>query len=179
MVNKELKFYNRILKKDLLNKNFYKKATQLPFIKSAVLHFGCKRQDITSLAKANFILELITGNKSRFVKSKKPNLHLKIKKNTISGNLVKLNKKKTDDFLFNLSTEVFPKTKNIKINLNNNFENSITFSIPFSELTCFEEIEFYAYLLKNMPALTISILFNKTLNKIEQEFMLVFLKNNI
>ena len=177
MENKELTFYNRIIKRDLLNKNFYKKINQLPFIKKIILHLGCKKQDLKVLAKFNFVLESITGSKSTFTKSKKSNLHLKTRKGSISGCLVRLNNKKKNFFLFYLITEVIPKTKNITIDLNvNDCKNSITFSIPSSELNCFEEIEFYSYLLKDLPSLTISILFNKTLSKEEKNISLSFLK---
>lgn len=176
-MNKELKIYNRILKKDLINKYLYKKESKIPNLQSITLHIGCKTQDIKTIARSVLALEMISGVRARLTTSKKQNLFLKTKKNSTSGAVVRLKKSNMVAFYFYLAHEVFPKIKKTEFNFPASDGKSLTWTINRLDFSGFEEIDFNSNVLKELPDLNISFEFNKKLSFQEKKLLLLLLQS--
>lgn len=162
------RFYNKTLKRDLINKFAYTDTKDLPTIKKIILNFGCKTVDIKQLASSLLALELISNQKGFLTKTNYPNILFKIRKGNPTGCKVTLSKSKQSIFLGTLVLEIFPKLKNFKgFNVTKKLRKNV-FSWEFGENFSFSELESHYYLFNNLPKLDITIVTN---TKTERELL--------
>lgn len=165
-------FYENVIKYDLINKFLFSDINEIPKLKKIVLNFGCKSNELKSVASALLALEFITTKKGKLVQSKRSHIQLKIRKGNPVGCMVILNKKNVMYlFLFRILNEILPNLKNFKsfINLKIKFKyNSMPFTLK--ELIVLPELENYFYLFSRLPSLNITLV---THTKTKQE--LIFL----
>jgi large subunit ribosomal protein L5 len=170
-MNKNYKnHYQNITIYDLLTKLNFKNVYEIPKINKIYLNIGFKNANIDKKNLINIItlLKLITNQKPIVTKSKKNNIFLKIKKNSIIGCKVTLRKKNINIFLEKLLIFILP-------NLNNNIvfdiknKNILNFQIK-NILTFFElKTEFLKF--KNIPSIDISL--HTTAKKNKELFLLL------
>ena len=110
MNNNIKKHYKNIISYDLLTKLHYKNIFQIPKITKICLNIGFKKANIEKKKLINILvlLKLITNQKPIVTQSKKNNILLKIKKNSIIGCKVTLRKKNIFIFLEKLIIFIIP-----------------------------------------------------------------------
>jgi len=156
-MNKNLKnHYQNIIIYDLITKLHFKNVFESPQINKICLNIGFKNANIEKKKLINIILllKLITNQKPIITKSKKNNIFLKIKKNSIIGCKITLRKKKIDIFLEKFIIFILPNIDMINFNLKNkkilNFQikNVLNFFELKAEFLKFKDI---------IPSIDISI----------------------
>ena len=156
MNNNIKKHYQNIISYDLLTKLRYKNIFQIPKITKICLNIGFKNANIEKKKLINILvlLKLITNQKPITTQSKKNNILLKIKKNSIIGCKVTLRKKNIYSFLEKLIIFIIPNMeKKIKFNLKN--KNILSFQIK-NILNFFElRREFLKF--RDIPSIDVSI----------------------
>lgn len=168
-----LKYYeNKIIQYDLANKFNYKTTKNLPKLKKIVLNFKTN-----TFAETLFAIEIIVKKKLNFIRSKKPNIFLKLQKGQPIGGKVILKKILMYDFLSSILIESFPKiSNNIKFKKTNNRN---TFSIKLTNKNLnFLNIKEHYNLINLLPYLTLTIITNSKTKK-ELMFLLKSFKINI
>ena len=155
-MNKNLKnHYQNVIIYDLITKLHFKNIFEIPKITKICLNIGFKNANIEKKKLINIILllKLITNQKPIVTKSKKNNIFLKIKKNSIIGCKVTLRKKNIYIFLEKLLIFILPNIKKINFNLKN--KNILNFQIK-NVLNFFElKTEFLKF--RDIPPIDISI----------------------
>ncbi len=155
-MNKNLtNHYQNVIIYDLITKFHFKNIFEIPKITKICLNIGLKNANIEKKKLINIIvlLKLITNQEPIVTKSKKNNIFLKIKKNSIIGCKITLKKKNIYPFLEKLLIFIIPNMNLIKINKNN--KNILNFQIK-NILNFFElKTEFLKF--KNIPPLDVSI----------------------
>jgi ribosomal protein L5 len=130
---------------------FYKNIYQSSFTIEKITLFYTLEKNISLKFLLKFIslLELITGQRAYFLRSKKSSVYTKIRKGAPMGTKVTLRKKVCESFLFYLIWETLPNIKNF--NLKTKFNkikqknvNSLMFLIP-DPLIFFDLKNFYFY----------------------------------
>ena len=113
--------YKNIVIYNLLTKLNFKNIFEIPKINKICLNIGFKEANLEKKKLINIILllKLITNQKPLITKSKKNNIFLKIKKNSITGCKITLRKKNIFIFLEKILIFILPNLKKIKINLKN------------------------------------------------------------
>lgn len=147
--------YQNIIIYNLLTKLNLTNRFELPQITKICLNLGFKNANIEKKKLINIILllKLITNQKPKITKSKKNNLFLKIKKNSITGCKLTLRKKNMFIFLEKICLFLVPNLNQIKFNLKTT--NILNFQI-INILDMFElKTEFLKF--KNIPVIDISI----------------------
>ncbi len=169
------KYYENIIKHDLINRFFYKNNKEIPKLKKIVLSMNCKNSEIFNLASVSLFLELISNKTISIIKSKKANVVLKIRKGYPIGCKIVLCKTFMEIFLFRFINDSLPKMKNIKTEILSSKikKNSVTYCIK--NLSIFNELEEYYNLFTKLPALNITMIFNAQ-NINETEFLMSSLK---
>lgn len=121
--------YKNITIYNLLTKLNFKNIFEIPKITKICLNIGFKDVNIEKKKLINIILllKLITNQKPLITKSKKNDIFLKIKKNSIIGCKITLRKKNIFIFLEKILIFIIPNLKKIKINLKN--KNILNFQI--------------------------------------------------
>jgi large subunit ribosomal protein L5 len=168
MNNNIKKHYKHVISYDLLTKARYKNIFQLPKITKISLNVGFKKANIEKKKLINIIvlLKLITNQKPIITQSKKNNILLKIKKNSIIGCKITLRKKNIFSFLEKLIIFIIPNlNQKIKFNLKN--KNILNFQIQ-NILNFFElRREFLKF--REIPSLDVSI--HTNINKNQELFI--------
>jgi len=164
-MNNNLKnHYQNVIAYDLLTKSNIKNIFEITKITKICLNIGFKNANIEKKKLINILvlLKLITNQKPIVTKSKKNNIFLKIKKNSIIGCKVTLRKKNIYDFLEKILIFIIPNlNKNINLKLKN--KNILNFQIK-NILNFFElRKEFLKF--KEIPPIDISIHTNSKNNK--------------
>jgi large subunit ribosomal protein L5 len=147
--------YQHVIIYDLITKFHFKNIFEIPKITKISLNIGFKNANIEKKKLINILvlLKLITNQQPIVTKSKKNNIFLKIKKNSIIGCKVTLRKKNINFFLEKLLIFILPHLKNININSKN--KNILNFQIK-NVLQFFElKTEFLKF--KNIPPIDVSI----------------------
>src|SRR4051812_21462929 len=166
-MNKNLKnHYQNVIIYDLITKLHFKNIFEIPKITKICLNIGFKNANIEKKKLINILilLKLITNQKPIVTKSKKNNIFLKIKKNSIIGCKVTLRKKNIYIFLEKLLIFILPNL-NKKIKFNTENENILNFQIK-NILNFFElRREFLKF--REIPSIDVSIHTNAKNN---QEF---------
>ena len=142
------RYYDNVIKYNLLNKFEYQDLKRLPKIKKVVLNFNCKAFEIKKLSTALLALKLVTNKKGKLTTSNKPNIILKIKKGTPVGCKVILTSKLMYKFLNLFIFRVLPTLKNsalIKIKdkstITYTIKNSLIFKILEKNYIIFNNIQ--------------------------------------
>lgn len=143
--------------------------------------FYTKKEHISikSLIKVSTFLELITGQRSFFLRSKKSLASLKIRRGLPIGAKVTLRKSALFSFLYKLIWLVLPNIKNFysKLNFNKlkqNKFNSLSLTIP-SALN-FLDLQSFYFFFKSFNNLKIVLSFSKVITKNELYFSSRFYK---
>lgn len=153
-------YYKKVIRRDLVNKFSYTRLEEIPRLKKIILNFGCKSSEIKIVALALLSLELITMKQGSLIKSKRPNVVLKIRKGNPVGCLVVLRNIAMYNFLFKLLSEVLP---NLKSFTGIAFSKKLTgpsFSFTLKDLINFKELERQFYLFTNLPPLNVTLVTN-------------------
>lgn len=165
-MNQNLKnHYKNIIVYDLITKFNFKNIFEIPKITKISLNIGFKKANIEKKKLINIIvlLKLITNQQPIVTKSKKNNIFLKIKKNSIIGCKVTLRKNNINIFLEKILIFILPNIKKIKINQIN--KNILNFQIK--DILNFFELKTEFIKFKNIPPIDVSI---HTNSKNHQEF---------
>nr|YP_009233130.1 ribosomal protein L5 [Phytophthora polonica]AMB20935.1 ribosomal protein L5 [Phytophthora polonica] len=160
--------YQNVTIYDLLTKLTYKNIFEIPKITKICLNIGFKDANLEKKKLINIILllKLITNQKPLITKSKKNNIFLKIKKNSIIGCKVTLRKKNIFYFLEKILFFILPNSNNINFNLKN--KNILNFQI--SNILQFFELKTEFLKFKNIPPIDVSI---HTTTKTNKELFLL------
>nr|YP_010616471.1 ribosomal protein L5 [Peronosclerospora sorghi]WAU47948.1 ribosomal protein L5 [Peronosclerospora sorghi] len=147
--------YQNIVIYDLLTKLNLKNIFEIPKITKICLNIGFKNANIEKKKLINIILllKIITNQKPFITKSKKNNIFLKIKKNSITGCKITLRKNNIFSFLEKILFFVLPHLKQIKIN--SKTKNILNFQI--SNILYFFELQTEFSKFKNIPPIDVSI----------------------
>jgi hypothetical protein len=165
-----------------LNRCFvYKNVHQIPFtIEKLTLFYTLKKNfSLKSLIRFASLLELITGQRAYFIRSKKSSAFLKIRKGSPSGVKVTLRKNSLIFFFFKLIWAVFPNVKNFQkksffLKLKQNHLNSLMMVI--SNPLVFSELNSFYFFFKNCSNLRILFSFSKKSSKKESYLKSRFLR---
>lgn len=172
-MNKNLKnHYKNVISYDLLTKIHFKNVFEILKITKIYLNVGFKNSNIEKKKLINILvfLKLITNQTPQPTLSKKNNVFLKIKKNSVIGCKLTLQKENLFLFLEKLIIFIIPfLKKNIKFNLNN--KNILNFRIK--NILDFLELKREFFKFKDIPPIDISI---HTNSKNNQE-LLIFLNS--
>ena len=156
--------YKNIIIYNLLTKLNFTNRFEIPKITKICINIGFSDANINKKKLLNIILllKLITNQKPLITKSKKNNIFLKIKKNSIIGCKITLRKKNIFIFLEKILFFILPNLKKIRMNLKN--KNILDFQLK-NILDFFElKTEFLKF--TNIPPIDISIHTNvKTVNE--------------
>ena len=145
--------YKNITVYNLLSKLTLKNIFEIPKINKIFLNIGFKNSNIDKKKLINIILllKLITNQKPLITKSKKNNIFLKIKKNSIIGCKITLQKKNIFNFLEKILIFILPNLREINLKNKNIFNFQIKNILDFFEL----KTEFLRF--KNIPPIDVSI----------------------
>nr|QPN54025.1 ribosomal protein L5 [Phytophthora chlamydospora] len=147
--------YQNITIYDLLTKLNLQNIFQIPKITKICLNIGFKNANIEKKKLINIILllKLVINQKPMITKSKKNNIFLKIKQNSIIGCKITLRKKNIFNLLENILIFILPNITKINFNFKN--KNILNFQIQ-NVLHFFElKTEFLKF--KDIPPIDISI----------------------
>ena len=153
-------YYKTVIRYDLINKFFYTRLEDIPKLKKIILNFGCKNDEVKTIAASLFSLELITLKRGFLTNAKRANMLLKIRKGYPTGCVVVLRKIEMYDFFLKLFTEVFPNLKDFTgLNASKKLGKT-SFSFTLTDLINFKELEKQFYLFTNLPPLNITFITN-------------------
>ena len=159
------KYYNNIIKNDLLTKFNYKNVKTIPKLKKIILTFGFNTSDFKKISIALLALKLITKKQSKIVSAKKPNVLLKIRKGEPVGCKVILTKKFMFLLLSNLLFKILPFNFKYRILLKECNVNSLTFNIK--NILIFKTLEQNYILFNRIDNLHLTVV---TASKNKEEF---------
>ena len=168
------KYYNNIIKNDLLTKFNYKNVKTIPKLKKIILIFGFNTVDFKKISIALLALKLITKKQSKIVSAKKPNILLKIRKGEPVGCKVILTKKFMFLFLSNLLFKILPLNFKYRILLKECNVNFLTFNIK--NILIFKTLEQNYILFNRIENLHLTVVTASSKNKEEFFYFLNLLK---
>nr|YP_010508045.1 ribosomal protein L5 [Phytophthora clandestina]UXG56371.1 ribosomal protein L5 [Phytophthora clandestina] len=147
--------YQNITIYDLLTKLNFKNIFEIPKINKICLNIGFKNANIEKKKLINIILllKLITNQKPLITKSKKNNIFLKIKKNSIIGCKITLRKNNIFFFLEKILFFILPNLTKI----NFNFLNKNIFNFQIQNVLYFFELKTEFLKFKDIPPIDVSI----------------------
>ena len=127
--------------KDGLN---LKNIMEIPRIDKIVVNVGFGRvsEDKKAVEYIMESLKKITGQKPAVTKARKAIASFKIRQNQVIGAKVTLRGKKMEGFLKKLITVVFPRVRDFRGVSSKSFDGNGNYTIGFSEITAFPEIEY-------------------------------------
>lgn len=154
--------YNNVIRYDLLTKLNSQNAFTLPKITKICLNIGFMDANIEKKKLINIILllKLITNQKPDVTKSKKNNLFLKIKKNSIIGCRVTLRKKEIFNFMEKIIIFILPNL----LGKNCNCKNQSIFNFQIINILDFFELKTEFLRFQNVPPIDVSIHTNTKTN---------------
>ena len=153
-------YYKRIIKRDLLNKFYYKSKNQIPRLDTIKLHVSCPLNTLNALATTLLALELISFTQGRVIKSKTVNLQLKIKKGQPIGCIVILKKAVMYEFLTKLNFELLPNFKDFKgitFKKRKDFKNN-SLTLTLKQLPMSQSLKPHFYLFNALNGLNLNFL---------------------
>jgi large subunit ribosomal protein L5 len=164
-MNQNLKnHYKNVISYDLLTKLPIKNIFEIPKIIKICLNIGFKNANIEKKKLINILvfLKLITNQNPISTKSKKNNIFLKIKKNSIIGCKITLKKQNIYFFLKKLILFIIPSSLNEK---KTNLTNNHIFNFQITNILDFFEFKKEFFKFKDIPPIDISIHSNLKNNK--------------
>lgn len=153
-------YYNKIIKRDLIQKFGYKNLKDVPKIQRIIVNFGCKDNSLKVLSTTMLVLELITNRRGSLRKAKSSNLVLKVRKGQATGCSILLVNAEAFNFLDKLNLEVFPflqSPKEVSIATKHKVQ---AISVAIKQLITFKSLEQQFYLFNNLPYLNVTIVLN-------------------
>jgi len=162
-MNKNLKnHYQNVIIYDLITKIHFKNIFEIPKINQICLNIGLKNANIEKKKLINIIilLKLITNQKPITTKSKKNNIFLKIKKNSIIGCKINLKKNNIYIFLEKILIFIIPNINKINFNL----KNKNILNLQINNILNFFELKTEFLKFKNIPPIDVSIHTNSNNN---------------
>ena len=156
--------YQNIISYDLLTKFNFKNIYQIPKITKISLNIGLKNANIEKKKIINILvlLKLITNQKPILTQSKKNNIFLKIKKNSIIGCKITLRKKNIYIFLEKLLIFIIP---NLNYIIKSNMDNRNILNFQIKNILNFFELRREFLKFKDIPNIDISLYTNSKNNK--------------
>lgn len=147
--------YKNIIIYDLLTKLNFINIFEIPKITKICINIGFKDANIEKKKLINIILllKLITNQKPVITKSTKNNIFLKIKKNSVIGCKITLQKNKIFNFLEKIIIFILPNLDK----LNFNQQNQSIFNFQIQNILHFFELKTEFSKFKNIPVIDISI----------------------
>lgn len=145
--------YKNITIYNLLTKLIFQNIFEIPKITKICLNIGFQNANIEKKRLINIILllKLITNQKPLATKSKKNDIFLKIKKNSIIGCKITLRKKNIFFFLEKILIFILPNLKKI------NFKNKNILDFQIKNILDFFELKNEFLKFKNIPPIDVSI----------------------
>lgn len=165
------KFYNKIIKYDIVNSLLVDNTKKLPKVESIVLNFNYRTTDLRNLSSGLLALELVTGKKGLVTKAKKSNLLFKIRKGDPAGCKVVLRKKQLNAFTFKILTELLPRLKNFGGFNIRKVSNGNSFSYKINDALMLVELKNHYHLFNNLSNLNLTVVTNCR-NKLHIIFLL-------
>ena len=165
---KFISYFNfKIVKYDLLNKFNYKNVSQVPKINKIIITLVHNKAALKKSISSLLVLELFLCKKVFFLKSKKPQISLKIHKGDPIGCFIELNKESLNFFVFLLFSDILILNKNLLLQPSRKNFYTLKVNKPFfaSKLN-----NFYIYF-KDLPKLNITFVTSTKETK-ELEFLL-------
>ena len=138
-----LKKYRQEIVPKLMQKFGYKNPLQVPRLVKVVVNMGCGEaaHDSSILDQLMRDLALITGQKPKVCRARKPISNFKIKRGSPVGLKVTLRRKMMYEFLERLLTFAIPRIKDFRGLNPNSFDNAGNYSFGISEHTIFCELD--------------------------------------
>ena len=159
------------IKETFKNLFLFRNINQLPSGIRKITISSILNKDISlkNITKISALLEILTSQKSYFLRAKNSNISLKRKKGFPIGAKVTLRKDYALAFYFVLLCEIFPQFKesNITFNLKKNAKFRDSFSLNINDPLLFQELKNFYFLFKDICALKITCNFSglKNLNE--------------
>nr|YP_009729726.1 ribosomal protein L5 [Plasmopara viticola]QHW07465.1 ribosomal protein L5 [Plasmopara viticola] len=156
--------YQNVIIYNLLTKLNFQNVFKIPKITKICLNIGFKDTNTEKKKLINLILllKLITNQKPIITRSKKNNIFLKIKKNSITGCKITLRKKNIFNFLEKILIFILPNL--IKKNFYPTCNNKNIFNFQIKNILDFFELKTEFLKFKNIPPIDISIHTNAKTN---------------
>jgi large subunit ribosomal protein L5 len=131
-----------------------------------------KNMSLKNIVKVFALLELVTGFRPSFIRSKKSSILLKRRKGAPIGAKITLRKKYANTFLFKLLWEVLPRTKdlNLNYNLKKDLKQNSVLSFKITDPFVFSELKSFYFLFKDIGPINIVLSFKK-FNSKEETFL--------
>jgi ribosomal protein L5 len=131
-----------------------------------------KNMSLKNIVKASAMLELISGSRPFFIRSKKSSVLLKRRKGSPTGVKLTLRKKQADLLFSKLVWEVLPKIKDLSLNYNlkKDLKQNSVLSFTIRDPFIFSELKNFYFLFKEIGSLQIVLSFKK-MNSKEESFL--------
>jgi ribosomal protein L5 len=131
-----------------------------------------KNMSLKNIVKASAMLELISGSRPFFIRSKKSSVLLKRRKGSPTGVKLTLRKKQADFLFSKLVWEVLPKIKDLSLNYNlkKDLKQNSVLSFKIRDPFIFSELKNFYFLFKEIGSLQIVLSFKK-MNSKEESFL--------
>jgi len=166
------KYYDNIMKYNLITKFNYTDLKKIPKIKYIILNFNCKNFELKHLGTSLLALQVLTKKKGILTTAKKPNIILKIKKGNPIGCKLILKNKLMYHFFSDFIFKILPLLKNTTFKKIKK-TNDITYTL--NNTLIFKKLEKNYFIFNNLNNININIITN-TKTKKELFFLLKLLK---
>jgi len=152
----------------------YKNVNEVPnFVDKVTLSITLsKNMSLKNIVKASALLELISGSRSFFIRSKKSSVLLKRRKGAPTGVKLTLRRKHANLLFSKLAWEILPKIKdlNLNYNLKKDLKQNSVLSFKIKDPFIFSELKDFYFLFKDVGSLQIVLSFKK-MNLKEETFL--------
>jgi large subunit ribosomal protein L5 len=152
----------------------YKNIGEVPNVvdKVTLVMTLSKNASFKNIVKAFALLELISGFRPFFVRSKKSSIFLKLRKGNPIGVKLTLRKKRANLLFLKFVWSVLPKIKELGLNCNlrKHFDRNAVLSFKIKDPFVFSELKNFYFFFKEVGDLTVVISFKKTNLKEETFF---------
>ena len=172
-MNRLQEHYEDVIRPEMLLKFNYTNIMELPKITKITIHVTYKNigNEKSHIHPSNFMLQLITGQKSCGIKARKSMAAFKIRKDMEVGCKVTLRKETMYDFLDRLIHLVLPRIRDFQGIALKGFDGKGNYSFGIRDFLTFQEIESDYDLFDGIYGMDINI--NTTaLNDLEGAFLL-------
>jgi large subunit ribosomal protein L5 len=138
------KFYDEVVKPDMVKKFGYKNVMEVPKITKIVLNMGVGEatQDSKLVNVAASELEKIAGQKPVITKSRKAIAQFKIRENLAIGTKVTLRKTRMYEFLDRFITIALPRVRDFRGLTDRSFDGNGNYAVGIKEHLIFPEIDY-------------------------------------
>lgn len=137
------KYYEEVVRPDLLYKGNYTNIMEVPELEKIVIHMSVKDTlvDKKAILGGLVTLERISGQRPTIIRAKKSVAAFHLKEGSIIGCKVSLTGEHMYNFLDKLVYIVFPRVKDFKALKNSSFHNQGQYALGLSDVLIFPEIE--------------------------------------